>query len=308
MVTTYYSNRRSDSIQIVPKARVGAWVHAVTPSNEELQQLCDDYDLDLDLLTDALDVYESPRIERENNAVYVYSRYCFPEGTEIATEPLLIIYTPDYLFTISRNASPVINRLIDGVPPVITTQRTKTFLQILAGINRTYERHLHKTSRQILRIRGQLRKTEIRNEDFVDFIDLEEDFNEILSALQAQSVVLRSLVNGRYVRLFDDDKDLVEDLSLGTAELIELTISRLKTISNTREAYATIMANTLNKTFKKLTSISIFMTIPTITTGLYGMNLALPLAHNHNAFWYILLIVMAITSFAIWLFNKLKWI
>lgn len=226
----------------------------------------------------------------------------------IIVETILIIYTPNHLITILRNNNPVLDRLLTPGSEVITTQRTKTFLQVLGAINFSYERHLHKVSKRILTIRGKLRGTSIQNKDFIDFIDIEEDLNEFHSALQAQNVVLRNLLKGRYLRLYEDDRDLIEDLSLGTAELIELTSSRLKTISNIREAYSTIMANTLNKTFKNLTSISIFMTIPTITTGLYGMNLALPLAHNHNAFWYILVIVMAITTCAILLFRKLKWL
>ncbi len=85
-------------------------------------------------------------------------------------------------------------------------------------------------------------------------------------------------------------------------------LSRQKTIANTREAYATIAANTLNKTFKKLTSISIFMTIPTITAGLYGMNLALPLQKSPYAFWEILGFVMVVTSITIWYFKKKRWL
>ncbi len=115
-------------------------------------------------------------------------------------------------------------------------------------------------------------------------------------------------LNGKFLPLYEEDKDLIEDLSLSASELIELIQSRLITISNTREAYATIMANSLNRTFKRLTSISIFMTIPTITAGLYGMNLALPLQKNHYAFWIILAIVMSITSITIWYFQKKRWL
>jgi magnesium transporter len=309
MVSIYFSSTRSQKLTQLDTPKVGAWVHAVDPSLEELETLAKDFKLDEDLLTDALDIYESPRIERDGSNVYVYTRYSFPAGKEIGTEPLLIIHTRDYLITVMRTPSPLLDRLLgSGSNDVITTQRTKNFLQILTAVNASYERHFHTIGKRILSIRGQLRKTEIRNEDFVDFIDLEEDLNESLSALQAQAVVLRSLLSGKYMRLYEEDKDLIEDLSLGTAELTELAVGRLKTISNTREAYATIMANTLNKTFKKLTSISIFMTIPTITTGLYGMNLALPLARNHNAFWFILLMVMGVTACAIWLFKKLRWL
>ena len=59
----------------------------------------------------------------------------------------------------------------------------------------------------------------------------------------------------------EEDEDLIEDLSLSASELIELTKSRLKTIQNMRDAYSTIATNELNKVFKRLTSIAIFMAI-----------------------------------------------
>lgn len=306
MIEIFYSNTRAPELEKRDQPKAGSWIHAVEPTSAELQELSEAYDLDLDLLFDATDIYESPRVEREDNSVYIFTRYCYPDGKDIATEPLLIIYNKDYLFTIMRRSSTVLDQMLNGVQPVLTTQRTKSLLQFLGSINTSYVRNIHQISKQILSIRSKLSKQDIKNEYFIEFIDLEEILNEYLSSLQSQAVVFRNLLSGKFLPLYEQDEDLIEDLSLGTTELIDIIKSRQKTISNTREAYATIMANNLNKTFKKLTSIGIFLTIPTITTGLYGMNLRLPLSRNPNAFWLILLIVMSITSLAILMFKKLK--
>lgn len=308
MIEILYSNTRQPQLERREKPKTGSWIHVVAPTDDELEQIAETYNLDEDLLKDATDIYETPRVEREEQGVYIFTRYCYPEGGDITTEPLLVIYTPDYLLTIMRREAKVLDLLVHNVQPVITTQRTKTLLQILGAINTSYVRNIHTISKQILTIRSKLSKSDIKNEYFINFIDLEEQLNEFLTSLQSQGVVFRSLLTGKFLPLYEQDEDLVEDLSLGTTELIDLIKSRIKTISNTREAYATIMANNLNKTFKKLTSIGIFLTIPTITTGLYGMNLHLPLSQYPNAFWMILVIVMTITGFAIWLFKKLKWL
>ena len=308
MVNYYYSNIRDKGIKQIPESRKGCWVHVVDPSDEEINQIVSEFNLEKDLIKDALDIYEAPRVEKENGSVYLFTRYCFPEGADIATEPLLLIYTNEVLITVLRRNSGILDGMFSPKRTIVTSQRTKTLLEILVEVNRSYEKYMQKVVRLILSIRSQLSKTDIRNEDFIEFIDLEENLNEFMSALQPQSAMLRSLIGRKYFPLFDEDKDLIEDLSLGTSELIEIIMTRLKTISNTREAYATIMANTLNKTFKKLTSISIFMTIPMITTGLYGMNLALPLQRNPFAYWYILFFVMAMTAICVWLFKKLRWL
>lgn len=308
MIEIFYSNNKSPRIQPQDKPKVGSWIYVVEPSEEELQKLSEDYNLDYDLLVDATDIYETPRVEQEDGDAYVFARYCFPQGVDIATEPILIIYTKEYIFTILRRKTTILDRLTSGVEPVATTQKTKTFLQILGAINYSYDRNLYKVNKQLLSIRSKLSKYDIKNEYFIEFIDIEENLNEYLSALQPQAVMFRNLLNGRFLPLYEQDKDLVEDLSLSTTELIDLIKSRLKTISNIRDAYSTVMANTLNSTFRRLTSISIFLTIPAITAALYGMNLNLPLAHNPDAFWIILGIVMILTGTCIWIFRKLKWL
>lgn len=308
MIEYYYSTNKNPHMQAQSKPKVGSWIHVVEPNEKELQKLSDDFGLEQDLLEDAMDIYETPRVEQESNDAYVFARYCFPQGVDIATEPILIVYTKEYIFTILRKKTTILDRLISGVESVATTQKTKTFLQILAAINISYDRNLYKVNKQLLSIRSKLSKYDIRNEYFIEFIDIEENLNEYISALQPQAVMYRNLLNGRFLPLYEEDKDLVEDLSLSTNELIDLIKSRLKTISNIRDAYATVMANTLNATFRRLTSISIFLMIPAITAALYGMNLNLPLARNPNAFWIILLIVMILTSVCIWLFRKLKWL
>jgi magnesium transporter len=308
MIEIYYSTNKNPVLEKIAKSKAGCWIHVVDPSPDELQQLADDHGLEHDLLVDATDIYETPRIEREDGNTYVFARYCYPQGRDIATEPMLIVYAQQKLITILRSKTTILERLLNNIEPVATTQKTKTFLQILGAINYSYDRNMHKVNKQLLGLRSKLSKADIRNEYFIEFIDIEENLNEYLTALQPQAVMLRNLLNGRFLTLYEEDKDMVEDLSLNTTELIDLIKSRVKTISNIRDAYSTIMANTLNSTFRRLTSISIFLMIPAITAALYGMNLRLPLATNANAFWYILAIVMALTTLCIWLFRKLKWL
>lgn len=306
MIEIYHSTLKKP-LEKQMAATKGSWIHVVEPTEEELAVIATDYDLELDLLRDATDIYESPRVEREEQAAYIFTRYCFPEGKDIATEPLLIVYTQENVITIMRHPSALLDQMTAS-PNVVTTQRTKLLLQILGAVNYSYVRDTHLMSKQILSVRSKLSKSDIKNEYFVAFIDLEERLNEYLTSLQSQAVVFRNLLSGKFLPLYEDDRDLIEDLSLGTDELIDLINSRLKTISNIREAYATIMANNLNATFRRLTSISIFLMIPAITAALYGMNLRLPLATNSNAFWWILAIVMAATALTVWLFRKLRWL
>jgi magnesium transporter len=307
MATIYYSQARKRDLQILQTPRAGSWVAVEAPDDAELNKLAADYGLDRDNLADAVDIYEAPRVEVEDGVVYIYTRYCYPEGREIATEPLLIIYAHDYLLTVMRSKTTIIDRLKHNNIDVVTTQKTKTLLQILSEINRSYELQLTRLSKRILQTRAHMRQSRINTREFISIIELEEDLNEFLSALQPQALLFRSLLSGKYMRLYEEDRDIVEDIELSAGELITQVQGRLRTLVNMRQAYDAIATNNLNNTFKRLTSIAIFLTIPTIIGGLYGMNVPLPFQHAQHAFLFVLGLIAVITAAFIWFFRRKKW-
>lgn len=308
MITYYYSNARSRILDVIDGPKVGSWCHVVEPLDAELEQVAEEFELDIDLLKDATDLYEAPRIDVDAGTIYVFTRYCHPEGKEVATEPLLIAYTSNNIVTVMRRSYNVVDQLVGGKVETLTTQKTKTLLHILEQVNLSYRIQLNQVSRRVLQIRSKLRGSGMSTTDLINIIELEEDLNEFLTALQPMSGVWVSLRSGRYMRLYEEDKDLIEDLSLNTTELIELTKSRLRTLVNIRQAYDTIATNNLNKTFKRLTSIGIFLTTPMILSGLWGMNVKVPFMHNDWAFFMVLLIGVLITIPTILYFQKKRWL
>ncbi|MCA9318215.1 magnesium transporter CorA family protein [Candidatus Saccharibacteria bacterium] len=308
MITMYYSRARERALQQIDSARPGAWIVASEPTTEELTTLAQNFGLDRDILDDAIDIYEAPRVDSDNGVVYIFTRYCFPEGKEIATEPLLLAYTPDYLFTIARKDTKILDNLTHDRVDFITTQKTKTVLQILVGINSSYEHELTRVSRRILQLRAKMRQGQLTTREFLGIIELEEDLNEFLSALQPQALLFNSLLSGKYLRLYEEDRDMIEDIERSTDELITQTQGRLRTLVNMRQAYDAIATTNLNNTFKRLTSIAIFLTIPTILGGLWGMNVAVPFAHNTHAFLIVLAIIIVLMSVVIAFFHKKKWL
>lgn len=308
MITHYYSNARSRKLEIVEKPKVGSWCHVIGPTEEELGQIAQDFDLEIDLLKDATDLYEAPRIEIDEGITYVFTRYCHPEGKEVATEPLLIVYTPSNVITVMRHDNPVLDRLIQGKVEVLTTQKTKTFLRIIDQINRSYNLQLNFVGRRILQIRSKLRGSGMSTADLIGIIELEEDLNEFLTALQPQGAVLVSLRTGRYMKLYEEDKDLIEDLLLNSTELTEITKSRLRALVNIRQAYDTIATDNLNRIFKRLTSIGIFLSVPMIFSGFWGMNVEVPFHSDKYGFWEVFILTGVVTFFTVVYFRKKKWL
>ena len=128
----------------------------------------------------------------------------------------------------------------------------------------------------------------IRAGDVAIFTENERKVNDYLDALVPMNSSLEKLLNSNALKLFDNDADMVEDLSIDLEQLIARCKSQLKTITNLRDSYSAMMDTQLNNTMRLLTVITVVMTIPTVVAGVFGMNVELPGSGGPTEFWWII--------------------
>lgn len=293
MIKYYYKSLRSQNVQELAEYKRGSWVYVEAPTEEELEELVSKFKLDPGLIEDALDEDEMPRLEKENDQSYIFVRYAYKnEEAELVTMPLLFVFSDDLVITISLVHLPVIDKFMAGKIDFATTQRAKLVLQILHEIVEQYDAFINSTSKQIKLIRSRLRGHEISNQDFIDFVLIEDELNEFLAALMPTNATLRRLLRGRYIPLFEEDQDIIEDLLLNNEQSIEACSSNIKSIVNIREAYSSISSNNLNRTMKILTGATVLITLPNVIFGMYGMNINLPF--QGEAWAYALIVSLSL--------------
>lgn len=299
MISYYFKSVRSKEVQVLDKYRPGAWVSVEHPTEAEIAELSEKFQLDIGNLEDALDEDEMPRLERDDEHSYVFVRHVYSgEEHEPTTSPVLFVIGPDLFLTIAYRSLPRLERFVSGQIDFATTQRTKLLLQIMDEVVDQYEVFINKVSRRIQVIRGRLRSHNVEREDFVDFVVIEDELNEFLSALQPMSAILRRLSLGRHMAVFEQDHELIEDLLLNNEQSIEACLSNIKTIVNIREAYATIASNELNRTMKILTIATVLIALPNVFFGMYGMNVELPFGTHPFGYFIVVgvtLVVMVVT-------------
>ncbi|MBW3538060.1 magnesium transporter CorA family protein [Candidatus Parcubacteria bacterium] len=309
MIQFYYRNLKESKLKTSDRFRVGSWIYVEQPSEEDITQLVERFELEAGHLRDALDMDEMPRLEVEGNHTYVFTRCAFMENGQIKTAPLLLVVGSDFLMTVAPRALPALESLTKGKTEFFTTQKAKLFLQLFTQVTGSYSGFTTSINKQIRSIRAKLTVENISNKDFIRFVTLEDVLNEFLSELVPTSAILNGLLLGKKNLLFyEEDKDLIEDLLLSNRQLIETCKANLKTITNIREAYSTIMTNNLNRQIKLLTSLTIVLTVPTIIASIFGMNVPLPGANSPAAFEVILVIIAAIAATLLWVFARNKWL
>lgn len=277
MIRYFYKNIRNKKVAELDAYKPGTWVYAEAPTPDEVALLIKQFKLDPGHIEDSLDPDEMPRLEKEGDLVYIFIRYPYADSKgALGTAPMLFIAGADILLTIAPGELPHMQDFLKGKIEFNTTQRTRLLLTILDQIDDQYTLFINRAARQINAIRSRLKGQKINNQDFVDFVTIEDDLNGFLSAMQPTTAVLRRLLMGRHIPLFEADQDLVEDLLLNNEQSIESCRAHVRSITNIREAYSTIASNNLNQTMKLLTGATILITLPNVIFGMYGMNIGLP--------------------------------
>lgn len=298
MITYYYKNLRSKALMVLDDYQPGSWVCVESPTPEEIDFLVERFKLDPGHMEDALDADEMPRLEKEGDKTYIFVRYAYTnEELELTTSPLLFVVGPDILITVALHSLPRLQRFTNGKVQFYTTQRTKLVLQILHQIVDQYEVFINNIGRQIKIIRSRLHSHNVANQDFIDFVMIEDELNEFLSALLPTTAILRRLLLGRHIPLFAEDQDIVEDLLLNNEQSIEGCQSNIKSVVSIREAYSTISSNNLNRSMKWLTAATVMIALPNVFFGMYGMNLGLPFQNEPWAYLFVLSVTIGVTLF-----------
>jgi magnesium transporter len=293
-------------VEIKEKFLKYTWIKVVNPSEEETQALQDSLKLEEDLLKDALDIYEIPRFEMYEGVLYMYARFAYSEHNQIATSPILITLSPSHIVTYSRKSFQGFEKFLTGKIEFSTKDTATLFLKIVDQILESYSHYLIRISKQVYHSEYKLEK--IRNHDITQFVIYERVLNNFHFALTRIHTILQNLTAKKLLKQNEDQEDYLEDIILKNAQLIEISRTSIKSIVNIREAYSTIMTNNLNNVIKLFTAITIILTVPTIISSIYGMNVPLPFQNGEYTFEAILAVIIGISSLGIIIFNVNDWL
>lgn len=304
MITYLRSTHHRPAIKPTTKLQPGTWIRCERPNSEELAVLIE-LGLDADVLNDSLDPHEVPRVEPEGEWTYFITR--LPDTDDDFndfTTPILFAFGPEYIVTVSRDSlgrlwQPFIDKI--NAP---TTQKTKLFMLMIDAIAKQYQTRVASINRQMRAATSDV--TNLRPRDIGVFVEYERKLNDYLDALIPANTALEKLLGGRLIPLYEDDRDLVEDLSIDFEQLIARCKSLLRTITNVRDSYRAVMDTRLNETIRILTVITLALTIPTMMAGLYGMNVNLPGDENSPMMFWIVIGISATAALSLSLYFMRK--
>ena len=254
----------------------GVWVQMIDPSEDECEKLSGELDVDIDDVKAALDEEESSRIELQDGytliLVDIPTTEIRHEKQMYTTIPLGIILTQDVIVTVCTEDTQVLRNFVENrVKEFSTKKRLRFVYQILYRTAAIYQMDLRVIDKKRTEIEERI-GDHTKDVDLIDLHELESTLVYFATSLRANGVVLDRLTRYKRLEQYPEDKELLGDVIVENRQAIELTSIYRDIINGTRELMSAVLDNRLNNVMKYLTSITMVMAIPTVISGIYGMN------------------------------------
>ena len=272
----------------------GCWIAMTAPSADELQTVASECSIQLEDLRAALDDEERSRIQVEDDYTLIVVDIPVIEERNgkdwYGTIPLGIAVTDSQIITICLEDTPVLNNFMDGrVREFYTYKKTRFILQILYRNATLFLNYLRNIDKRSELLEKKLREDQ-KNKELLELQELEKSLVYFTTSLKGNELVLEKLFRIDKIKKYPEDEDLLEDVIVENKQAIEMTMIYRDIINGTRELVSSVINNRLNNVMKYLTSITLVMAIPTIISGLYGMNVSgkwMPLSDTPYGFGII---------------------
>ena len=279
---------------------------------EEREWLTKDQLIPNELLSYAVDPYESARMEYDEAADLTLMIFdvVTPTSPRATTEPVGMLFSNDQqrLYTFTREETDYVDSYLSGteVSRRPLPDHATPLDVILNGtelLSSKFMSAILEINRRRTPIQSEIRKTKQTQKTIDQLMDLQTDLIYLLNSLHTDRDLLRSYKARHNIQLTDHQSERIDDVTvelqqaIDTGELSQLVTNRVS------DAFVNLTNSNLNWTMKLLTVSSIVLTVPNIVSGFFGQNVDLPFMHTHMG-WIVTLIItfimMTITTIVLW--------
>ena len=290
------------------------WIHLVTPEENELTEVSEHFGIDRNDLKAALDDEESSRVQLEEGYTLILVDIPLEEVRNeqkaYTTIPLGILLVKNAIVTICSTDTIILRSFYNNQIRNFSTKKKMRFVyQILLRTTNLYQAYLHVIDKKRSEIEKRVGTETTEDKDLINLHELETNLVYFATSLGANRLVMERLSRYERIEQYPEDQELLHDVIIENKQAIEMTNIYRDIIHGARDLVSTIINNRLNNVMKFLTSITLVMAIPTIISGIYGMNVSgkwMPLSDTPYGFYIICVLIVLICVLALVILKRRK--
>jgi magnesium transporter len=296
----------------IDKPESGSWVNVLPPlKQEEFTELSESLDIPVDFLKDSLDIDERSRYEIDDNVKLIVIKTptennSFNDSDAFyITIPICIILTHNQIVTVNSFENEAIKKFLNSFQNRNADKKNMMVLKIFEKITTNFQEYLKEINQRRNLLEQKLYDAN-RNEELLQLMRIQKSLVYFITALRSNELLMMKLARTNILQLTDDEKDFLDDLVVETSQALETANTYTTILSSSLDAFASIISNNQNEVLKRLTTLTIGLSVPVLIASIYGMNVPIPYNNSHLAFWLPVIISFVILGFVVWHYVKRK--
>lgn len=275
------------------------WYDISNLSEQDSNKLQDEFNFTPDIISYISDRHERPHYDYDlhtHSHLLVYDVPIWPTNSikHFTSHPITFLVLGENVFTFHTESTSYVFDEFNDESMRQQLSEAKDVTELLMIFLLYSSQYFQRAVTQLDVERNSLDQKlsdEIDNRDLVELSNIEKSLVYLSSSIQTDLMMLHSLDHSR-LEFTKSARERLDDVlieSNQSAEMVQISQQVTKTLSQTSN---NMMNNNLNDTMKFLTVWSLVLTVPTIMTGFYGMNVRLPILKN--SFDWVLITLLCV--------------
>jgi len=290
------------------------WHHIVSPSDEDLNYLKENFYFHPLDIEDCKSSYQRPKIDIYDD--YYFMILHFPNfdrtNTILSTKEIKAFWGEDFVITISQSHW-VVAEMFDetkrtlkrGDPVDIGTCDTLLY-RILERLMQSAMNMIKKVGFEVEQISGELFNKKATR--IIERISISRKNIILLNTIfKPQLPLFHKFESGQIKGFAENMESYWGNILDYYQKMWDMTEDYAEMIEGLSKTFDSMQANKINEIMKILTFMSTIMLPLTVITGFYGMNVGLPFQDSPKSFWIILVFMLIIVFSMLIYFRRKRW-
>ena len=311
------STQRLDTVDpawLAPDSGMWVWVDLDQPTPDEAKVLTDVFHFHDLAVEDALSEMHHPKIESYGAYLYLIlhgidfsaKEHCF------RTRDIDFFLGPNYLVTVHPGVSRSIgkvNDLCQRNDRVLGEGPGELLYRIVDTMVDNYRPEVEELSARLDRLEEEV--FEKPNPKLVrDILEFKRDVASLRQVVLPQRDAVGRLARREFSLITEQLSYRFRDVHDHLVRVADEAMFFQDRITGILDAHLSAISNQLNSVMKVLTIIATLFMPLTVLTGMYGMNVPIPHlpGGERMQFWWILIMMFAMSGAMLWYFRRQRWI
>lgn len=308
----YFKNVNNQTVE-VDKPENSKWVNLVPPfKEEEFFELSQELNIPIEFLRDSLDIDERSRYELEDGVKFIVIKTpaennSFNDSDAFyITIPICIILTHNHIVTVNSFDNGAIKKFLNTFQKRQPDKTNLMVLKIFEKVVTNFMDYLKEVNQRRNLLEQKLYDAN-RNEELLELVRIQKSLVYFVTALRSNELLMIKLERTNFLGLEEEEREILNDMIVDNSQALEMANIYTDILTSTLDAFASIIANNQNEVLKRLTTLTLILTVPTLIASIYGMNTPIPYKNSPYTFWIPVIISFIILLVASWnYYNRIK--